>query len=91
MNEKIVVDSITIRDDWDNDRKCLVKVARVQFNDTNKNFFVTITLKDKDVAELINLCAKYISRALTHRCDDVLKSFKQFVDKISEQENKNDK
>lgn len=91
MGKEIVVDSINIRDDWDNDRKCLVKVARVQFNDKDKNFFVTITLKDKDVAELINLCAKYISRALTHKCDDVLKSFKQFADKISEQGKENDK
>lgn len=38
MGEEIVVDSITIRDDWDNDRKCLVKIARVQFNDMSKNF-----------------------------------------------------
>lgn len=52
---------------------------------------MTITLRDKDVAELINLCAKYISRALTHKCDDVLKSFKQFADKVSEQEKENDK
>lgn len=86
MSEKIVIDSINIRDDWDNARKCLVKVARVEFKDKDRNFDVTVTLKDKDVAELINLCAKYISRALTHKCDDVLKSFKQFADKVSEQE-----
>ena len=86
MSEKIVIDSINIRDGWDNVKKCVVKVARVEFKDTDKNFEVTVALNDKDTAELINLCAKYISRALTHKCDDVLKSFKQFADKISEQE-----
>lgn len=90
MGEEIVIDSINIRDDWDNDRKCLVKVARVEFKDKDNNFNVAVKLKDKDVAELINFCAKYISRALTHKCDDVLKSFKKLADKISEKENNNE-
>lgn len=83
MNNDITIESINIGDSWDEQKKCIIKSARVQFKDKNKNFDVSITLDDKDTAELITLCAKYISRALTHKCDDVLKSFKQFADKIS--------
>lgn len=86
MNNDITIESINIGDSWDEQKKCIIKSARVQFKDKDKNFYVTVTLNDKDTAELIILCAKYISRALTHKCDDVLKSFKQFADKISEQE-----
>ena len=86
MNNDITIESIYISDSWDEQKKCIIKSARVQFKDKDKNFDVSVTLDDKDTAELITLCAKYISRALTHKCDDVLKSFKQFADKISEQE-----
>ena len=86
MNNDITIESINIGDSWDEQKKCIIKSARVQFKDKNKNFDVSVTLDDKDTAELITLCAKYISRALTRKCDDVLKSFKQFADKISEQE-----
>ena len=86
MNNDITIESINIGDSWDEQKKCIIKSARVQFKDKDKNFYVTVTLNDKDTAELIILCAKYISRALTRKCDDVLKSFKQFADKISEQE-----
>lgn len=84
MNNDITIESIYIGDSWDEQKKCIIKSARVQFKDKNKNFDVSVTLDDKDTVELITLCAKYISRALTHKCDDVLKSFKQFADKISE-------
>ena len=86
MNNDITIESINIGDSWDEQKKCIIKSARVQFKDKNKKFDVSVTLDDKDTAELITLCAKYISQALTHKCDDVLKSFKQFADKISEQE-----
>lgn len=84
MNNNITIESIYIGDSWDEQKKCIIKAGHVQFKDKNKNFDVSVTLDDKDTAELITLCAKYISRALTHKCDDVLKSFKQFADKISE-------
>lgn len=84
MNNDITIKSIYINDSYDEQKKCIIKVGRVQFKDKNKNFDVSVTLDDKDTAELITLCAKYISCALTHKCDDVLKSFKQFADKISE-------
>ena len=83
MNNNITIESIYIGDSWDEQKKRIIKAGRVQFKDKNKNFDVSVTLDDKDTAELITLCAKYISRALTHKCDYVLKSFKQFADKTS--------